>query len=200
MLTAAVSPARAAEWGTIVAGVSTLDSVRAQYGGPTKTETQKVDNYDTSTWVYEGAQAPGGLIRMVVDFGILQAGGYRRDVVRSFKLGPNPASSIADVIAVGCTGSVGQQGGARFSSTRGPCRDFGKDGGPALPLVFTPPQPPIQRSRSPLTKPRQECRCQSGRLFASRRFVCRYPAGARSPRVRTPRTSSARTSRPRRLR
>ena len=41
-LTAAVSPAPASEWGTIIAGVSTMDSVRAQYGGPTKAETQKV--------------------------------------------------------------------------------------------------------------------------------------------------------------
>ena len=82
--------ALASEWGNIIPGTSTMEAVRGQHGGPTKTETQKTDNYDTTSWLYEGAQAPVGLLRMVVEFGILQAGGYRRDVVRSFKIEPKP--------------------------------------------------------------------------------------------------------------
>ena len=72
-----LSTAAASEWGTIVPGTTTMEAVRAQYGGPTKTETQKTDNYDTASWMYEGVQAPVGLLRMVVDFGILRAAGYR---------------------------------------------------------------------------------------------------------------------------
>ena len=76
---AVVAPAGAAEWGAIVPATSTMESVRAQYGGPTRTTTQKTDNYDSTTWIYEGAQAPRGLIRMTVDFGILQANGIIRN-------------------------------------------------------------------------------------------------------------------------
>jgi hypothetical protein len=143
-LTAAVSPARASEWGTIIAGVSTMDSVRAQYGGPTKAETQKVDNYDTSSWVYEGAQAPSGLIRMVVDFGILQAAGYRRDVVRSFRLEPKPGVFTRGTVMAGWgrPDRVGRQGDEDvFVYAQGLIVIFGKDGAPARTLVFTPPQP-----------------------------------------------------------
>ena len=78
--------ATAAEWGTIQPGASTMDSVRAHYGGPTRTETQKVDGYDTTTWIYEGTQAPTGLTRMVVDFGLLRAGGFQRATVRALSI------------------------------------------------------------------------------------------------------------------
>jgi hypothetical protein len=141
---AAAPPALAAEWGTIVAGSSTMESVRAQYGGPTKTETQKVDAYDTASWIYEGAQAPRGLVRMTVDFGILQAGGYRRDVVRSFKLEPKPGVFTRGTVIAGWgrPDRAGKQGDNDvFVYTQGLVVIFGKDGRPAETLVFTPPQP-----------------------------------------------------------
>lgn len=151
-LTAAVAPARASEWGTIVAGSSTMESVRTQYGGPTRSENQKVDNYDTASWIYEGAQAPPGLIRMVVDFGILQAGGYRRNVVRSFKLEPKPGVFNRGTVIAGWgrPDRVGKQGDDEvFFYAEGLVVIFAKDGGPAQTLVFTPPQPlePAKPSR-----------------------------------------------------
>lgn len=152
MLTVAVASAHASEWGTIVTGSSTMESVRAQYGGPTKTEAQKVDNYDTATWVYEGAQAPGGLVRLVVDFGILQAGGYRRDLVRSFKLEPKPGVFDRTTVLAGWgpPDRVGNQGDAEvFFYALGLVVIFDKEGWLAQTLVFTPPQPlePAKPSR-----------------------------------------------------
>lgn len=144
VLTVAVSPAGASEWGTIVVGSSTMESVRAQYGGPTRTETQKIDNYDTSRWLYEGAQAPGGILRMVVDFGLLQAGGYRRDVVRSLTLEPKPGVFSRGTVVAGWgePDRAGKQGDDEvFFYALGLLVIFEKDGGPARTLVFTLPQP-----------------------------------------------------------
>ena len=137
-------PARASEWGTIVPATSTMETVRSQYGGPTKTETQKTDNYDTATWIYEGAQAPPGLIRMVVEFGILQAGGYRRDVVRSLKLEPKHGVFHRRIVLLGWghPERVGKQGEAEvFYYADGLIVIFDKEGFDAQLLVFTPPQP-----------------------------------------------------------
>jgi hypothetical protein len=138
------APAPASEWGNIVPAMSTMETVRAQYGGPTKTETQKTDNYDTASWIYEGAQAPPGLIRMVVDFGILQAGGYRRDVVRSFRLEPKHGIFHRRIVLLGWghPQRVGKQGEAEvFYYADGLVVIFDKEGFDAQMLVFTPPQP-----------------------------------------------------------
>jgi hypothetical protein len=136
--------AEAAEWGNIVPGSTTMDAVRAQYGGPTRTTTQKVDNYDTAGWVYKGAQAPPGLVRLVVDFGILEGGGYRREIVRSFKLEPKPGVFARPIVLSGWgkPDRVGTQGDAEvFLYGEGLVVIFDKQGWNALTLLFTPPQP-----------------------------------------------------------
>ena len=145
-------PALASDWGEIVPGQSTMESVRAQYGGPTKTETQKIDNYDTTSWVYEAARAPAGINRLVVDFGILQASGYRRDVVRSFKLEPKPfvfnRRSILN--GWGPPDRVGRQGDDEvFLYAQGLVVIFDKEGWDARTMMFTLPQPiePAKPSR-----------------------------------------------------
>jgi hypothetical protein len=141
---AGAAPARASEWGGIVPASSTMESVRAQYGGPTRTQAQKLDNYDTATWIYDGAQAPRGLVRMTVDFGILQAGGYRRDVVRSLKLEPKPGVFDRRVVLAGWgpPDRAGQQGGAEvFVYAEGLVVLFDKEGREAQSMMFTPPQP-----------------------------------------------------------
>ena len=138
------APARASEWGGIVPATSTTETVRAQYGGPTKSQTQKIDNYDTSTWVYEGAQAPTGMTRMVVEFGLLQAGSYRKDVVRSFTLEPKHGIFHRRIVllAWGTPARVGKHGDAEvFYYPGGLVVTFDKDGFDAQTLVFTPPQP-----------------------------------------------------------
>jgi hypothetical protein len=152
MLAIPMAPAAASEWGTIVPGSTTMEAVRAQYGGPTKTETQETDNYDTASWLYQGAQAPVGLLRMVVDFGILHAGGYRRDVVRSFRIEPKPGVFNRKIVLAGWgpPDRVGRQGDTEvFYYADGLIVMFDKEGLQAQTLVFTPPQPtePAKPSR-----------------------------------------------------
>jgi hypothetical protein len=90
LLSASAGPALAAEWGGIEPGVTTLEEVRDRYGTPTRETPKKVENYDTIEWLYEGAQAPTGMVRMTVEFGLLGAAGYRPRVVRLFRLDPRP--------------------------------------------------------------------------------------------------------------
>src|SRR5881397_4065437 len=80
----------AADWGGVIPGESTKEIVRARHGDPTRATTQKVDRFDSAQWVYEGDQAPTGMFRMTVDFGLAGPAGFRADVVRSFKLEPHP--------------------------------------------------------------------------------------------------------------
>ena len=146
------APALASEWANIIPGTSTMDAVRSQHGSPTRAETQKTDNYDTTSWVYEAAQAPVGLRRMVVDFGILQASGYRRDIVRSFRIDPKPGVFHRRIVlqAWGAPERVGKQNdGEVFYYSDGLVVIFDKEGLHALTLVFTPPQPiePAKPSR-----------------------------------------------------
>src|SRR5687768_13307443 len=86
----AVAGAEAAEWDAIRPGDSTQSAVRTQLGGATKVTSQKVEGYDTVQWIYEGSQAPRGMTRVTVDFGLLTPQGYRPDVVRQMILDPKP--------------------------------------------------------------------------------------------------------------
>ncbi len=136
--------AAAAEWGTIAPGTSTMDTVRAQYGGPTRAETQKVEGYATTSWVYEGTQAPTGMIRMVVDFGLLEADGFHGSVVRSFRLEPKPGVFTRDTILTGWgrpTGFSKEGGSDSFFYQDGLVVIFDKEAWSAVTMVFTPPQP-----------------------------------------------------------
>jgi len=82
----------AADWGNIVPGRTTDEMVQAQYGPPTEKSQIKIEGYDTTQWVYEGARAPAGITRMVVDFGLLTPTGYKPRVVRTFRLEPKPGA------------------------------------------------------------------------------------------------------------
>jgi len=140
----AAVPAVAAEWGAIIPATSTMESVRAQYGGPTRTESQKVEAYDTTSWIYEGAQAPAGMTRMVVDFGLLQAGGFKRDVVRSFRLEPHHGVFTRDLVLTGWgrpSGFSTEGGSDSFYYEEGLLVIFDKEAWSAVSMVFTLPQP-----------------------------------------------------------
>ena len=139
------APVGAADWGTITPGITTMDQVRAQYGGPTRATTQKADNYDTAQWVYEAAQAPVGMVRMTVDFGLLNEGAYRADIVRSFKLEPRPGVFTREMIAAGWgePTNVSPRGDMppRIFYASGLFVTFDKDGQIAESMLFMPPQP-----------------------------------------------------------
>ncbi|MGH7332284.1 MAG: hypothetical protein ACREKS_05940 [Candidatus Rokuibacteriota bacterium] len=93
--------APAAEWGLINPAETTMDAVRRRYGKPTQATTQKVDGYDSAQWVYEEAQAPPGMIRMVVEFGMLTPTGYLPQIVRSVLLHPKPGTFNRPLIVQG---------------------------------------------------------------------------------------------------
>src|SRR5512145_1104349 len=137
-------PTWAAEWGTIVPGTSTTTTVRGQYGAPTRTTSLKVEGYDTDQWVYEGPQAPAGIRRMTVDFGLLSPTGLRREVVRTVRLDPNPGVFTRETILAGWgvpnRVSPPDQPPS-FVYTRGLIVGFDAKGWDVEWTVFTPPQP-----------------------------------------------------------
>jgi hypothetical protein len=135
--------AGAASWGGIEPGATTLEQVRERYGAPSKETKQKVETYDTTTWIYEGPKAPTGISRMVVDFGILKPDGFKPNVVRLFVL--EPKSSIFAVQTIvdgwGLPSAAGDEGG--FSSMlydEGLVVVFDKQTLWAVSMTFTPPQ------------------------------------------------------------
>ena len=91
----AVQAAAAAEWGTIHPATSTMEAVRARFGTASKTSAQKLEGHDAAQWIYEGAAAPPGFVRLTVDFGLVTTLGYRADLVRDFTLAPKPGGAAA---------------------------------------------------------------------------------------------------------
>jgi hypothetical protein len=126
-----------------------MDAVRARYGEATRASTQKVDGYDSAQWVYEGAQAPVGMERMVVDFGILAPEGYRPQVVRSLLLHPRPGAFNRALVLQGWgpPTAVGEQSGfPAFLYEDGLFVVFDEDVQEVKTMLFTPKQtiPPPQ--------------------------------------------------------
>jgi len=148
-------PAGAAEWGGIIPGTTTMEQVRARYGGPTKTSTQKSEGYDTAQWIYEAGQAPAGILRMTVDFGLLSGGTFRGNVVRSFRLEPRPGIFTRRMIVMGWgePSHVSPRGQMppSFLYQSGLLVTFDKDARVAETMLFTPPQPHVPTT--PSSKP-----------------------------------------------
>jgi len=139
-------PAAAADWGQIQPAVSTQSEVRGRYGAPSRETTQKVEGYDTVQWVYEGTQAPGGIAKMIVDFGILTPAGYKKDVVRTFRLEPKPDIFNRKLVVDGWgpPSRMGKEGESEFFFyEQGLLVYFGgKDSRDVTVMIFTPPQKP----------------------------------------------------------
>ena len=91
----------AASWGGIEPGETTLEQVRERYGPPSQETKQKVDTYDTTSWIYEAGKAPEGINRMVVDFGILKPDGFKPNLVRVFVIEPRPSIFAVQTIVDG---------------------------------------------------------------------------------------------------
>jgi hypothetical protein len=142
-------PALAAEWGTIVPGVTTIDDVRARYGAATKSEKLKVEGYDTEQWTYEGARAPAGLRRMIVDFGLLQPDGYKPAVVRTLRLEPRPGVFARRWVLLGWglpDADTTVEGVPAFFYNSGLIVYFDKEMTTAATMVFTVPQQPPSKA------------------------------------------------------
>jgi hypothetical protein len=144
--------ASAGDWGGIDAGVSTLEQVRARYGAPSKEARLKVEGYDTVEWTYEGPRAPAGLIRMIVEFGLLTPAGYKPNVVRILRLEPKPLIFHRAFIISGWGAPDGYPvigGQPTFYYKIGLIVTFDKDGASAVMLEFTPAQPDAPASPTP---------------------------------------------------
>jgi hypothetical protein len=142
----------AADWGGIDAGVSTLEQVRERYGAPSKETRAKVEGYDTNQWIYESPRAPTGLVRMVVNFGLLTPGGYKPNVVRILRLEPKPGIYARNIVINGWgvpdgTSTEGEQ--TTFLYKVGLLVTFGKDGDNAVVMLFIVPQPDRPASLAP---------------------------------------------------
>lgn len=146
------SPGRAAEWGTIEPGMTILEQVRARYGAPSKETRAKVEGYDSVQWVYEGARAPGGLVRMVVDFGLLTPLGYKAGIVRVLRLEPKPRIFRKDTVVKGWgvpDGLSTQDGRDVFFYKVGLLVTFEKGGDNAAVMTFTMPPPAAPPASAP---------------------------------------------------
>jgi hypothetical protein len=93
--------AGATGWGGIDPGETTIEQVRDRYGAPSNETKQKVESYDTATWIYEGDKAPSGIKRMVVDFGILRPDGFKPELVRVFMIEPKPTIFAVQTVVDG---------------------------------------------------------------------------------------------------
>jgi hypothetical protein len=143
------APAAAADWGQIKPAVSTQADVRARYGAPTRETPQKVEGYDTSQWTYEGAQAPPGIAKMIVDFGLLMPSGYKKDVVRTFRLEPKPDIFNLKLVVDGWgpPTRMGKDGDLEFFLyEQGLLVYYAPDTKQVTVMIFTPPQklPPAE--------------------------------------------------------
>ena len=137
------TPAGAAGWGGIMPGSTTVEDVRSRYGQPSREAQKKVEGYDTLDWVYEGARAPSGLIRMTVEYGLLTPQGYRGNVVRVLRLEPRPGIFARDLVVDGwgVPDRMAEQGEYDvFLYESGLIVTFGKGGFNAVSMVFMPPQ------------------------------------------------------------
>ena len=144
LLALAAAPAWALDWGAIVPGLSTMETVRARYGAPTRTESQKIEGFDGTRWFYEAAQAPTGLQRLIVDYGLKPATGFRPELVRSFLLEPKPRIFDRRIVVSGWgqPERIGKENGAEvYLYEEGLLVYFDKDGWNVRALMFTPPQP-----------------------------------------------------------
>jgi hypothetical protein len=144
--------AHAAEWGLIRPGVSGTEAVRARYGVPSRVDRQKIESYDTENWIYEGAQAPVGLERLTVEFGLVQDEKFRPQIVRAFRLEPKPGTFNRGVVTNGWgfPDRLGQEAGRDIFLYRdGLLVYFDETGWNARLMIFTVPQP-----RDPTEEPR----------------------------------------------
>ena len=146
------SPALAAEWGNILPGTTTIEDVRARYGAPTKSEKLKVEGYDTEQWTFDGPRAPGGLKRMIVDFGLLKPDGYQPKLVRTLRLEPKAGVFGRRWVLLGWGPPDGEttiEGVPAFFYHQGLIVYFDKEMKDAVSLVFTIPQPMPEKKASP---------------------------------------------------
>src|SRR5215510_2659278 len=141
---AAPMATQASSWAGIEPGETTLEQVRERYGAPSKETKQKTEGYDTTTWVYEGAKAPVGMNRMIIDMGMLKPEGFKPELVRVFVLEPRPTIFPMQAIVDGWglpTAAGDQNGFPTMLYESGLIVVFEREGQFASTMTFIVPQP-----------------------------------------------------------
>lgn len=142
---ALIGAAPAADWANIRPGQTVQNDVRQQFGQPTRVTSQKLEGYDTTQWRYEGDQAPRGMLRVTIDFGLLTPQGYKAEVVRSMLLEPRPGifNRATIVSGWGVPDAVEKEGATPvFKYLGGLFVYFDKEGWLAERLFFVHMAPP----------------------------------------------------------
>lgn len=137
----------AADWGGITPGRSTQEDVRRLFGPPTQQRILTEDGHQTQEWTYEQAQAPPGLIRLTVAFGLLAPDGFKPTLVRALILYPKENLFPLPAIQTGW-GQPSRQGTDKDTGRPTLYYDEGlvvfldKEGRWAEEMYFIIPQPP----------------------------------------------------------
>ena len=80
----------AESWGGLTPGETVRAGVEALYGRPSRERSLIEEGRTVAEWTFTGAQAPRGLERMVISFGLMAGGVFVPDVVRAVTLYPKP--------------------------------------------------------------------------------------------------------------
>jgi hypothetical protein len=134
-------------WGGITPGESTRADVERLFGRPSRERTLVDEGQTVAEWTYAEDRAPRGLVRLVVNYGVLSKGRFVPDVVRSMTLYPKPqifplqtiSSGWGEPDAIGTEESTGRP--SFHYRTRGLLIIFDKTGSWAELLLFGPRLP-----------------------------------------------------------
>ena len=134
----------AESWGGITPGETTRADVERLYGRPSRERSMVDEGRTVAEWTYAEDRAPRGLVRMVVNYGLMSGNRFVPDVVRSLTLYPKPQVFSLRAISSGwgepdAVGTEEASGRPSFHyRTRGLLVVFDKTGSWAELLLFGP--------------------------------------------------------------
>ena len=146
-LLAAGGDVGAESWGGITPGETTRAGVESLYGRPSRERTLVDEGRTVAEWTYAEERAPRGVMRMVVNYGLMSGDRFIPDVVRSVTLYakaqvftlPSISAGWGEPDAIGTEEASGRP--SFHYRTRGLLIVFDKTGSWAEILVFGPRQP-----------------------------------------------------------
>jgi hypothetical protein len=134
----------AENWGGITPGETTRADVERLYGRPSRERSMVDEGRTVAEWTYAEDRAPRGLVRMVINYGLMSGERFLPDVVRSVTLYPKPQIFTLPAISRGwgepdAIGTEEASGRPSFHyRTRGLLIVFDKTGSWAELLLFGP--------------------------------------------------------------
>jgi hypothetical protein len=137
----------AESWGGITPGETTRAGMESLYGRPSRERSIVDEGRTVVEWTYAEDRAPRGLVRMVVNYGLMSGDRFAPDVVRSLTLYPKPHVFPLRSISTGwgepdAIGTEEASGRPSFHyRTRGLLVVFDKTGSWAELLLFGPRLP-----------------------------------------------------------